>query len=162
MQVTVKWGDTTAEFVHLARRELAAFRHATEKSKHGEMAPMASQNLMLVDGTMICPDGKTFLEMSDAKYDDGEPIFHFGNDSAGENLKRGDSLFNVCERHWYDGARFHFPQSQWEPYDPKQQYKNPSKTMTKKASGSQEFTTQYMKAKGVEMGDVYAKVQRVS
>lgn len=39
-----------------ARKELSEFRTATEKSKHGEQAAMASQNLMLVDGTMICPD----------------------------------------------------------------------------------------------------------
>jgi len=161
--VTSTWGDTTAGFLQKARKELSEFRTATEKSKHGEQAAMASQNLMLVDGTMICPDGKTFLEMSESKFcDDGEPIFHFGNESAAENVKSGDSLFNICERHWYDGARFHFPQSQWEGYDSKMQYRNPKKTMSKKASGSNEFTTAYMKAKGVEMGDCYAKVQRVS
>jgi len=152
-KLVTTWGTTVERFCVDARDELGRHIAATEK-KQLHAAGIMSQNLMMIDGSMICPEGRTFLELSEQKYTDGSPIFHFGQ--ALDQNSKGDSVFHVCERHWYESNRFHFPQSQWELYDATKSYQNPNKSnQQKKTTGSQEFAQQYAAAKGAEEVFVY-------
>jgi len=111
----------------------------------GPLRTFVGSTLYLVVGSFILDEDMNFLDVENAKYEDGDPIFRLVEE--GEEMPASE--VQVMERGWYEHTRYYFPQSSWKTYDPNVPYRNPSKTKTFMAVGSEDEIKQWNIAQGV-------------
>jgi len=145
---SLSYGTTVEDMLKCVRQFL------TDKKTPAESELLLICGLPGLGNGFILAPAIDFLTVEQAKYEDGVSIFNLEKGTE----QRPQSEFWVMSKEWYESTRYHFPQSSWKTYDRTNQRKNknPLRTKSFSAVGSQDEIKQWDISQGVPEAFMYA------